>query len=221
MITEPMTLITDWVLTALCAVFGMRLERAGRARGDRSMRLLAGSFFATAIGAFSGGAAHGFRPHLSDAVNAVTWKVTVLAIGATTLLFVASAAYAALRPGPRDAVLGLAALQALVYSVWMIFHDEFVWVILDYVPAMFLVLGLQLLLHRRGEPSAAWIAAGILTSFVGAAIQAGGLAPHPYFNHNDLYHVVQMAAMWMLYRGGMQLRDRGSTGSIDAAPDTA
>lgn len=210
MIAEPMTLITDWILTALCVVFGCRLVREGHVRGERSMRLLAGSFFATALGAFAGGAAHGFRPYLSDGASALTWKVTVLAIGVTTLLFVLSAAHAALRPAPRRLLAGLAVLQALVYSVWMLSHDEFVWVILDYVPAMLVVLGLQWLQYRRGEPSAGWIAAGILTSFVGAAIQAGGIAPHPHFNHNDLYHVVQMAATWMLYRGGMQLRDRGA-----------
>lgn len=211
MISEPMTLLTDWVLAGLCVALGRRLQLEASRRGIRSMRLLAGSFFATAVGAFTGGAAHGFRTWLGDAGSALTWKVTVLAIGITTLLFVAAAAWAALHGRGRNLLLAVAGLQALVYSVWMLFHDEFVWVILDYVPAMLVVLALQGLQYRRGDPSAGWLAAGIVTSFVGAGIQASGLAPHPHFNHNDLYHVVQMAATWMLYRGGLELSDRDGT----------
>jgi len=207
-ITEPMTLLTDWLLAGLCLAFATRLWRRGVVAGSRSMRVLAASFAATAVGAFAGGAAHGFRPYLSATGDLLLWKITVLAIGLTTLMFVVSAACAALTRVSRRLLIGAAVLQAVVYSAWMLRHDEFIWVIADYVPAMVVVLGLQGLQWRRGEPSATWIAGGLLVSFVGAAIQASGLAPHPYFNHNDLYHVVQMGATWMLFRGGLLLRDR-------------
>jgi hypothetical protein len=206
-ITEPMTLITDWILAALCVVLGARLARRSRESGSRSSQLLAWAFYSTALGAFVGGAAHGFRPYLGDVGLMATWKLTVWSIGATAFLFVASAATAALSSTPRRALVAVAATQAAVYSLWMMTHDDFFWVIADYVPAMLVVLLLQILQWRRGEPSAGWIAAGIATSFLGAGIQASGLAPHRHFNHNDLYHVVQMAATWMLYRGGMLLRD--------------
>ena len=39
-------------------------------------------------------------------------------------------------------------------------------------------------------------------------MQASGFAPHPSFNHNDLYHVIQVAAMFLLYRGARTLNDR-------------
>jgi hypothetical protein len=47
---------------------------------------------------------------------------------------------------------------------------------------------------------------------VGVAVVAGiiqwaRLAPHARFNHNDLFHVVQMASLYLLYRGGLLLRD--------------
>jgi hypothetical protein len=31
---------------------------------------------------------------------------------------------------------------------------------------------------------------------------------HPGFNQNDLYHVIQMAAMGLFYTGAKRLRDR-------------
>jgi hypothetical protein len=38
-------------------------------------------------------------------------------------------------------------------------------------------------------------------------VQAAKLAPHPGFNHNDLYHVMQIVAMVLLYRGARRLTD--------------
>jgi hypothetical protein len=46
---------------------------------------------------------------------------------------------------------------------------------------------------------------GILLSFVGAAIQQSGFSLHQHFNHNDLFHIVQMGAFYLLYRGGKVL----------------
>jgi hypothetical protein len=41
----------------------------------------------------------------------------------------------------------------------------------------------------------------VAVSVAAAGVQAMHLAPHPGFNHNDLYHVMQIAAMWLFYRG--------------------
>ncbi|MFA5516389.1 MAG: hypothetical protein WDA20_08890, partial [Desulfuromonadales bacterium] len=60
----------------------------------------------------------------------------------------------------------------------------------------------------RRRPAAGWIAGGILVSFVAAGVQATRLAPHPFFNHNDLYHIIQIGAFYLLYRGGRLLADR-------------
>ena len=39
-----------------------------------------------------------------------------------------------------------------------------------------------------------------------AAAQASGFDLHRHFNHNDLYHVVQIAAMVIFYRGARLMR---------------
>jgi hypothetical protein len=48
----------------------------------------------------------------------------------------------------------------------------------------------------------------VLVSLVAAIVQARRLAPHRQFNHNDLYHVIQMVALYAFYRGGTLLLDR-------------
>jgi len=34
------------------------------------------------------------------------------------------------------------------------------------------------------------------------------IAPHRYFNHTDLCHVIQMVALYLFFRGGALLVDR-------------
>lgn len=206
--TEPMTLITDWLLAIVVFWFALRLVLLGRERGEWAVRLWAGSFFAAATAAAAGGAWHGFHLHLAPLAAFFLWKMTLFALGAASLFLFASAAFATLRGSARRALLALALVKTLLYAGWMAGHDDYRFVIYDYGSAMVAVLLLQLPGLFRRLPAARWIAAGILLSFAAAAVQAMRLAPHPHFNHNDLYHVIQLGAFWLLYRGGRELRDR-------------
>jgi hypothetical protein len=60
--------------------------------------------------------------------------------------------------------------------------------------------------HRAAGMS--WLIAGVLVSLVAGVVQARRLALHRHFNHNDLYHVIQMAALYAFHRGGALLADR-------------
>lgn len=206
-VSEPTTLLTDYLLAALTLAFAWRLAAAGRRRGQVSVRLWGAAFAASGLAAACGGTVHGFVQHLGGAAP-LLWKATVYLIGLAGLLLLCAATVAALRGAARRALIGLATLKFAAYAVWMASHDDFRYVIYDYAPALLAVLLLQLYAAlRRRDPAAPWVVGGILVSFLGAGIQAAGLAPHPHFNHNDLYHVVQMGAFYLLYRGGLLLRD--------------
>ena len=43
--------------------------------------------------------------------------------------------------------------------------------------------------------------AGVAVSILAGLAQASGFALHAHFNHNDLYHVIQTAAMLAFYKG--------------------
>lgn len=206
-ISEPMTLFTDYLLATLVIGFALRLGRGGAA--DRSVRLWSMAFYASAAAALAGGTYHGFQFHLSPPAALLLWKITVYAVGLASLFLFAGALFASLEGAPRRILLVFAALKFLLYAAWMAVHNDFLYVIYDYAPTLFFVLLLQAAAWgRRREESAPWIISGIVVSFAGAAVQASGFAVHAHFNHNDLYHVIQMGAFWLLYRGGMLLRDR-------------
>ena len=87
-------------------------------------------------------------------------------------------------------------------------RDQFVLVIADYGTALVAVLLAAWFIRPSGlTPAAWWLTAGVAVAVVAGLIQWAHLAPHVRFNHNDLFHVVQMASLYLLYRGGLLLRD--------------
>lgn len=211
-IAEPTTTLTDFLLGAECLLLAWWLIREGRTSASRWM---AGSLAATGVGALLGGVSHGFAPRLADTFTAsLLWKATLLSIGLTAFLFLGSLARAALGQRARRWVLGIAGVQLVGYTVWITGHDAFVWAIVEFVPPMLIGALLALRLEFGTGGPAGPILAGIGLTFAGAGIQAAGFTLHRHFNHNDLFHVIQMVAVWLLYRGGAALPDAGSSGPL-------
>ena len=55
-------------------------------------------------------------------------------------------------------------------------------------------------LSRYGK-NTRWHAAGLILSIAGLVIQQSHFSLHPSFNHNDLFHCVQIVALWCFFRG--------------------
>jgi hypothetical protein len=56
-------------------------------------------------------------------------------------------------------------------------------------------------LRRKEMQYVRWLKRGLTLSVTGFFVQKLGLSPSPYFNHNDLYHLIQIAGFWCLYQG--------------------
>lgn len=50
-----------------------------------------------------------------------------------------------------------------------------------------------------------WLAIGFGITIVGVVLLVARVSFHQHFNQNDLYHVVQMAGLYGVYRGGRRL----------------
>jgi hypothetical protein len=204
-ITEPVTLLTDYLLGTLALWLAFQLLQTGGAARSLARTLWAAAFFGLATASFAGGTYHGFTEPLGGAGRTLTWKLTLVSIGVVSLTLTCGATLAAFEGFVRRAVVAFAVGKFVVYLVWISAHDEFVYAIADYVPAMLYVLVLQARAWRQQGPSGPWIVAGVLVSFFAAAIQQSGFTLHEHFNHNDLYHLIQMLGVYLLYRGGTLL----------------
>jgi len=187
---EPMTVVTDYALGSVAACLALLLFRSAQT----SRRLWAVAFAALAAAAFLGGTWHGFLQ------SNLLWKATTLSAGVASFGMVAGSSWAVFSGPLRAFVLTAALAKLVVYSAWMLSHDAFLYVVIDTGIAFIVVAALHL--WKWNGP----ILAGVAVSIAGALVQASGFRLHEHFNHNDLYHVIQIAALVLLYRGAKRLQ---------------
>jgi hypothetical protein len=207
MISEPVTLATDYALAALNLLFAGLVR--GRAEGQRARKAWSLAFLALGLGAAFGGTWHGFAPLLPEALRFVLWKATVLCIGVGAAAMMVGSAAATVQARTRRAVTIFAIVTFALYAGWMLTHNAYVFVVVDTAVAMVTVVALHAATSSaRAAPGSRWILAAVALSAIAAGAQAGGIELHEHFNHNDLYHVLQMGAMGLFYAGARELRDR-------------
>ena len=205
-------MITDYLLGVWTLYLAFKLTREGIRLAQRSILIWGASFAATGMAALIGGTSHGFALYFGEMTKTVIWASTLYAIGFTSLFLLSAVIIATIKNPLQKWLIVGTVLKFVLFAVWIYSHREFKYVILDYVPAMVGVLILQSFgKYRRGDRSAAWIISGILVSFGAAGIQQSGFTLHEHFNHNDLYHVIQMGAVYLLYKGGRLMVDAGDS----------
>ena len=149
MITEPITLITDYLLSASSATFAILTFRLRSSH--RAMPLWILAFTCAAIAALSGGTFHGFKEYFSPPAGKSLWDTAMIFIGGTAAFLIAATIISSLRD--------------------------------------------------RKQPYVHWLKRGLTVSVLGFAFQKIGWAPTSSFNHNDVYHLTQIAGFWCLYQG--------------------
>jgi hypothetical protein len=61
---------------------------------------------------------------------------------------------------------------------------------------------------QKSDGTLKWMVAGIAVTLIGALVQQTGFRHHADFNHNDAYHVIQLVALYLFFKGASRLRDR-------------
>ena len=121
----------------------------------------------------------------------------------------ASAAYATTSQPRKRWWIAATVAKLLTYCAWMKSHDRFMYVIVDYGAAMAGIVGLHAPRGvRKGGASSRFILSGVVISVLAAVVQQRKLSLHRHFNHNDVYHLIQIGACYLFYRGGKLLQDQ-------------
>ena len=199
--SETTTMLTDYALAAVTAVLGVALVLRGAQA--RPVRVWGWAFLALAAAGALGGTWHGLRENGSPGALAWLWMLNEWAIGLFGLGAIAATADAALERGERGALVALAAVGCLVFFAWTWGHDRFGYVLTLDVVVMVVVLFLHGTALRR-HPGSPWIVAGIAVSALAAVSQTSTLSLGP-LNHNDIFHLIQLTGMVLLFLGARQL----------------
>jgi hypothetical protein len=192
-VIEPITAVTDFILAAVAAFWALLVFRSS---DQRASRLFAVALAAAALSTLVGGVYHTLHGEL-------LWKATALSAGLFSFFLGLSVAVAFLSPGVARMARIILIAQFCVYAIAALFIDDFWLVIVDYGSVMLAILVVCAI--RWSNDAARWIAAAILISVAASALQMSSIRVGP-FNHNDVYHVVDVLALYCFYRGGMLLR---------------
>ncbi len=203
-IAEPTTAITDYILGILTAYWGIRLLQ---------QQVLATTFWgigflSLTIASVLGGTAHGFRPVLSKAIHAVIWRTTLATIGITSATMVIGLTLVRMTGILKMIIIVTTSFLLIGYLILISFKDEFIYAIIGYVPSILFVLVVEtitIFVNDRDpeRTSAIWNLIAVGLSAVSTTVQAKKIGISKNFNHNDLFHLIQMLGMYCFFRAGM------------------
>lgn len=213
---EPITALTDFLLAGAAAWFALHMYRASLVQRQRGLRIWSLAFATVAIAAFLGGIWHGLRPFLYPFVERGLWFAIVGCIGIASCLLVVGTAVACTGPRPRALLVAFSGGKLVSYLAWIAQNQDYLFVMIDAVVSLLIVLTLLSRSAWAGQFGGLRLfLIGLLVGLLGATLRQLGVSPHEQFDENDLFHLIQIASLWFLYRGALQLRDVGhETASI-------
>lgn len=211
MLAEPITTLTDYAIALEASFLAGGLLHENERNFQRSRFFWGVAFGWVAVAAAAGGTCHGFAPILTLSLLDHLWRLMGYAIGCASLFMLLGTVFSGMAGWVRWGALGAIGCKSAIYFFQVGQYDQFAPVAIDYLSAILVVLVLQAwqwVDQKQGQrESALWLCSGIGVSLAAGMILAFRVAIAP-LNHNDLYHLVQMVGLLLLYRGVRLLKDR-------------
>jgi hypothetical protein len=216
--TELTTAATDAAM-GLPAIALQRRLHAVPTDAAWSRQVWSAVFVLLAVASVLGAVAHGLA--LSTGTRAVLWLPLYLSLGLAIAMFLvgAMADWGGERVS-RSFLPWAVATGVAFFAVSQLLGGAFIIFVMYEAVAMILALGLYLAIAYQRKSAGAWlVSAGIALTLLAAAVQATSLQVRVVvpFDHNGLFHLVQMVATVVLARGVRRLLTSESTGFDDGA----
>ncbi len=203
-----MTAFTDGLIAVCSGYWAISLITLSSQTGMSVQHYWGYGYGLIALGSLLGAISHGFGPNFPEYISKIIWKLTVASLGWTSFFLVIGSFYFIF---PLSVIIWLRWVPIallVMYHIVIFFNDEFKVAIFFYAPGMiFACIGFGYGYLTFGSGSAGIVCLGLLMSFIAAGVQIKGVTIHKHFNHNDLYHVIQLIALYVIYRGVSNLWD--------------
>lgn len=202
-ITELTTAATDAAI-AIVSLAGIAVLHRHRARAARRVRIWSWVFGLLAFAAVLGAVAHGFA--LDPKALEWLWRPIFLSLGLVVALFVVGAVYDVRgEAAARVALPPMLVLGAAFFVITQIVSGTFlVFVVYEAAAMLAALIAYLVLTAQRRLEGAGIVAGGILLNIAAAAIQATGTVSLEVvvpFDHNGVFHLVQIVALGVMAVG--------------------
>lgn len=200
---EPTTSITDFLIFILGVWFGIQTIPD---RFSLFHWVWSSAFFSVAVSGLLGGLSHGFGPKLAQNIKQYLWGLTLFFVGFTGILLGLSGLILIIGEAYLRVIFGITSILLVFYLLSIKKNPTFESAVKFYAPFLILSLvGFGLGVFYFEIIGALFIVVGILVSIGGSLVQVFKISLHQHFNHNDLFHVIQMLGMYLMFRGGLEI----------------
>jgi hypothetical protein len=198
---ERSTAATDAVL-ALAAIAAIVVLRT-RTPASFGRSVWQAALTALGLASVLGAVAHGFR--LSPSLRDILWHPLYLALGVTMALFVVGAVcdWRGEQAG-RRVLWPMLGLAVVFYAITQLTGGHFLAFVVYEAAALLFSLGVYLRLASAHRPGAAAMSAALAVSLAAGGVQAvdiGTVRLLWEFDHNGLFHLVQLVGLALLVTG--------------------
>lgn len=207
---EPVTVVTDLLVTAVCwyAFWQLKGHQSGRLKN-----LFRAYFFTMGLAtAYGGIIGHGFIVQLG-----FVWKVPGWVISMFSVALLERAAIFHAQPllqpkiGRFFALLNLVELFSLIAIALITLNFFFVEVHAAY-GLLVVVSSFEYYIYRKTKKAGSkHMLIAVAIAALAALIHLTELAPHKWFNHLDLSHVIMAVSSWYFYQAALRILDQTAT----------
>ena len=201
--TERTTAATDAILAIIALISMLYLYQIGQ---DQSWKLSIWiwAFTLLAMVAALGAVVHGFK--LPDNINIYLWYPTYLLLGMLVSLLMVAAIYDVWGQAIAQRLLPpLITVGVIFFVTTLIWPNSFaVFTIYQAVAMSFALGGYVWLALEDSLTGAWWMVAGVLVTVIAAGVQASRTVSFTCiwpFDHNGVYHLIQMGGVVLLVAG--------------------
>ena len=202
--TEQTTAATDVVMAIIALMVTIKVYQYGKDIDRKKTMIWVWAFGLLTFASAVGSVAHGFK--MSKLTNFILWQPLNLALGIAIGLFAAGVVYDYKNFSLPKTLIPILLVGAIAFfTVTVILPNAFIVFIIYEAIAMIYALVVYTMLASRGKVKGAGLmATGILVTIIAAAIQAIETIKATIiyeFDHNGIFHIVQMIGLLILLKG--------------------
>lgn len=209
--TEQTTAATDIILALIALGVAIYLKNI-RQHCPWKATLWIWVFCLISFASLLGALAHGFI--MSDQFRSILWYLIYLSLGLVVALFVVGGVYDIYSEMAAKRLLRIMLVIGVVFFlITIIWSDSFIVFIVYEITALLFALGGYIwLAYKKSFQGAYQMSTGILLTVIAAVAQADSSILFDFiwkFDHNGIYHLIQMAGVIFLMlglRGSILLR---------------
>jgi hypothetical protein len=198
-IHEPVTTVTDFIISGICVYFYFKLNKLSANNPSTNYWKYFYGFMA--LGSFIGGCAHAFFEfHVGLGYKSFWLSMQVLNMLAMYSIQHATLNSALIHSNKKNIWAKSYLIQALVGIMAVFLFQNFIVVVINNAIALIPIMIIHFKASKTNKLNL-WIAYGIAVLFVTAGVNLAKLSLHDYFNHLDLAHVLIMINLYLMYTG--------------------